>query len=436
MQTAYVLTVVSAETIAGWVDDARRMTFALIADLDDDKLLGPQLDIVNPLLWELGHLAWFQERFTLRELLGRESIRSDADSLWDSSAVAHDSRWELPLPSRAETLAYMDEVRELVMDHLLRPGASDELLHMALYTVFHEDMHDEALAYTRQTLGWPPPTTLAEDSVAFSAESAGLQGEGDDDVEIPDAVFELGARRGDGFVFDNEKWAHSVEVAPFRIARHAVTQAEFCEFVDDDGYRQRQYWSEEGWRWRHSAAAEHPAYWRRDDVGRWQRRSFDRWIELEPAVPVFCVNWFEAEAFCRWANRRLPSEAEWELVASGDETSKRRYPWGSEMPTAKRANADLRHEPVPVDALAGGDSKHGVRQLCGNTWEWTSTTFDPYPGFEPDRYRDNSKPFFGSRKVLRGGAFATRSRMLRNTLRNYFPPDRRDVLAGFRTCAI
>lgn len=412
------------------------MTFALVNDLDDDKLLGPRLDTVNPPLWELGHLAWFQERFTLRELIGCAPIRSDADSLWDSSAVAHDTRWELPLPSRAETLAYMDEVRKRVIDEVLRPGAGDELLHMALYTVFHEDMHDEAFTYTHQTLGWPAPTALSGQKPDASGANTVFRRDADDDVQISGTSFELGAHPGEGFVFDNEKWAHRIEVAPFRMARHAVTQAEFAEFVDGNGYKRPEFWSEEGWQWRQGEGVTQPVYWRRADHGGWQRRSFDRWVELEPAMPVFCVNWFEAEAFCRWAQRRLPTEAEWELAAAGDGGRKRRYPWGNEIPTTKRANADLRSEPVRVDALTDGDSEDGLRQLCGNTWEWTATTFEAYPGFEPDLYHDNSKPFFGSRKVLRGGAFATRNRMLRNTLRNYFPPDRRDVLAGFRTCAL
>jgi gamma-glutamyl hercynylcysteine S-oxide synthase len=425
------------ETIAAWVDDARQMTFALIRHLDDDQLMGPQLDIVNPLLWELGHLAWFQERFTLREIAGRAPLRSDADSLWDSSAVAHDARWELPLPARDETLAYMDAVRGRVIEEVLRPEATDELLHMALYTVFHEDMHDEAFTYTHQTLGWPAPATLARDQAESGEASPRFQTLGDDDVEIAGGEIELGARPGDGFVFDNEKWAHQVDVAPFRLARRAVSQAEFATFIEDGGYTRPELWSEEGWSWRQRAGAQHPLYWRRTDSGSWQRRDFDRWVALEPALPVFCVNWFEADAFCRWANRRLPTEAEWEFVAAGDGATKRRYPWGEEMPTPALANCDLRSRaPAPVDALGAGDSKDGARQLCGNTWEWTSTTFGPYPGFEPDVYRDNSAPFFGSRKVLRGGGFATRARMIRNTLRNYFPPDRSDVFAGFRTCAL
>lgn len=422
---------VDGQTIATWVDDARRTTFALVEGLDDERLMGPQLEIVNPLLWELGHLAWFQEYFVLRQLAGREPLRPDADALWNSSTVAHDARWDLPLPSRTETLDYMDAVREAVVEEALRPHASEELLDMALYTVFHEDWHDEAIAYTHQTHGWPPPTLLAGNGAPTPGGGSHAGG----DAEIPGGVLELGARPEGGFAFDNEKWSHPVEVPRFRIARHAVTQSEFAAFVDDGGYERPELWSEKGWQWRQSAGAEHHVYWRRSDGG-WEGRRFDRWIELEPDLPVANVNWFEADAFCRWAGRRLPTEAEWELAASGDPSRKRRYPWGEEAPTAAQTNLDLRAGgPVPVDALPAGDSAHGVRQLLGNVWEWTGSTFEPYPGFEPDLYEDNSEPWFGSRKVLRGGSFATRGRLVRNTLRNYFPPDRRDVWAGFRTCA-
>lgn len=423
---------VDAPTIAAWVEDARRTTFALVEGLSDEQLLGPQLEIVNPLLWELGHLAWFQDHFVLRQLAGREPLRGDADALWNSGTVAHDTRWELPLPSRAETLAYMDAVREGVIEEVLARDPRPELLEMALYTVFHEDWHDEAIVYTHQTHGWQAPARLQSRAVGPSAADLAVAGR---DVAVPGGVLELGARPRDGFVFDNEKWAHPVEVADFRIARETVTQAEFGAFVKDGGYGDARLWSEDGWRWRRQLAAEHPVYWQRGDGG-WLRRSFERWVALEPELPVVNVNWHEAEAFCRWAGRRLPTEAEWELAACGDICAKPRYPWGSKAPEPERANLDLRLPgPLPVGALPDGDSAGGVRQLIGDVWEWTASTFCPYPGFEPDRYGDNSEAWFGSRKVLRGGSFATRSRLVRNTLRNYFTPERRDVWAGFRTCA-
>lgn len=432
---------IDTETLSQWVADARRWTIELIDDLSDDRLMGARLDTVNPLLWEIGHLAWFQEKFVLRDVARRSPIIDNEDELWNSSTVAHDTRWDLPLLSRSETIAYMNEVRDRVIDEITRPGASDHLLYMTLFSVFHEDMHAEAIAYTRQTLSFPAPRWPRSVS-REEPQTGGLQ-RTREDVKIPGGTLMLGAARDSGFVFDNEKWAHPVSVQPFAISSVAVTQGEFAEFVDDGGYERAELWSEEGRRWRAEEDARHPVYWRRENGG-WARRVFDAWTPLEADLPMIHCNYYEADAFCTWAARRLPTEAEWEMVASLDPDTadagtvevKRRYPWGEEAPTRERANLDMSAMGcVSVDALASGDSGFGARQLFGNVWEWTESTFLPYPGFEVDPYEDNSRPWFGSRKVLRGGAWATRARMMRNTLRNYFTPDRRDVLAGFRTCA-
>jgi iron(II)-dependent oxidoreductase len=333
----------------------------------------------------------------------------------------------------------MRAVRDRVVEKLQQGTPSDLLLYHALYSVFHEDMHTEAFTYTRQTLAYPATRLLfaGERPAAAPAGGGALPG----DVEVPGGTLMLGAAPDAPFAFDNEKWAHPVEVRRFAISRAPVTQAEFAAFVDEGGYRDQRYWSDEGWAWRRSAAAEHPVYWRRG-AGGWERRDFDRWVALESHRPVIHVNWFEAEAYCRWAGRRLPTEAEWEAAAAtepagggGFSARRRRFPWGDDAPTPRRTNMDWGPMGcVEVGALPDGDSAYGCRQMLGNVWEWTSTTFGPYPGFTPDPYKEYSEPWFGSRKVLRGGAWATRSRMLRNTWRNYLTPDRRDVMAGLRTC--
>jgi iron(II)-dependent oxidoreductase len=254
----------------------------------------------------------------------------------------------------------------------------------------------------------------------------------------------LGSDDDTGFVFDNEQRAHEVVVEPFSISRTAVTQAEFAEFVNDTGYRRRELWSDEGWRWRAGAGASHPVYWRSAGKDEWERRVFDQWVPLEPDLPVIHVNWYEAEAYCRWAKRRLPTEAEWEMAASCEPAAdggvaplKRKYPWGGEPPTPELTNLDWRGGGcVPVSALSAGDSAFGVRQMIGNVWEWTATDFGPYPGFSAGPYKEYSAPWFGDHKVLRGGCWATRSRLIRNNYRNFYKPDRRDVWAGFRTCEL
>ncbi|MDE0298854.1 MAG: selenoneine synthase SenA [Candidatus Poribacteria bacterium] len=431
----------SAE-LAEWVRDARQRTIDLVADLDDEQLVGPYLPIINPMLWEIGHVAWFQEKWVLRHVCERKPIREDADANWDSIAIPHTTRWDLPLPSRDETIAYLSDVRDSVLESLQNDALREKMSYFVRYTTHHEDMHNEAFTYTRQTLGYPPPRFTDADELRAPITPTPLT---TDDAEVPGGVFFLGASQNEPFVFDNEKWAHSVEIEPFAIGRTPVTQAEFLGFVEEGGYRRSEFWTREGWKWRESVNAEHPVYWKKSGDKGWIRRHFDRWCALESNLPVIHVNWHEAMAYCRWAGRRLPTEAEWEFAAAmGPESSenmmpseKRRFPWGDADPSLERVNMDWQNLGcIDVGALPDSDSAVGCRQMIGNVWEWTISAFQPYPGFERDAYEEYSEPWFGTRKVLRGGCWSTRSRMLRNTWRNFYTPDRRDVLAGLRTCAL
>lgn len=410
------------EDLAIALQDARARLLALVLDLDDEQWMGPRLSIVNPIRWEIAHVAWFQEYWTMRRARGLAPLRADGDALYDSAKVAHDTRWDLPLPSREATLEYLSRTLERALatldDHL------DPARYFHRLTLFHEDMHAEALTYTRQTLRYAAP------HCPMIVEAGPFPG----DAHVDGERFRLGALPGDEFVFDNEKWAHEVEIAPFRIAKAPVTNAEMAAFVDAGGYRDRRLWSEEGWRWRTAAAAEHPLHWTRVD-DRWAERHWNSIVPLVPHRPIIHVCWHEAEAWCRWARRRLPTEAEWELAASTP--AKRKYPWGDSPPTAERANLDARAGwTVDVAAHPDGDSAYGCRQMIGNVWEWTASDFTPYPGFVIDPYAEYSRPWFHTHKILRGGCWATRARLLRNTWRNFYPPHRRDVLAGFRTCAL
>jgi gamma-glutamyl hercynylcysteine S-oxide synthase len=417
--------------IVSWHEDARRRTLSLVSDLDDEQLMGPRLAIVNPLRWELGHVAWFQEFWTLRHARGESPILAAGDTLYDSARVAHDTRWDLPLLSMAQTREYAEEVMERSLSRLRRDAATSEEIYFHRLAIFHEDMHGEAFTYTRQTLGYPSPGR--DEATRRSPYSGVVEGE----AAIDGGEFRLGAEVDSGFVFDNEKWAHPVRVAPFRIARAAVTNREMLSFIEAGGYRTPSLWTSEGWRWREAAAVEAPGYWRRAEGGEWQRRVFDRWIPVDPELPVVHVSWYEADAYCRFVGRRLPTEAEWEMAAARDRRSagsKRRYPWGDVPPNSQLANTDARAGgPLPVAAFAQGDSDAGCRQMIGNVWEWTASDFEPYPGFVCDPYKEYSAPWFGTHKVLRGGSWATPGRLLRNTWRNFYTPERRDVFAGFRT---
>jgi iron(II)-dependent oxidoreductase len=411
--------------LASQLRDARRRTEALTGDLEGPQLFGPKMAIVNPVLWELGHVAWFQERWCLRVLADEslsDSILEGADALYDSAKVAHDTRWDLPLPSLSATLGYQERVLEKVLARLDREPDDPWLAYFVQLSIFHEDMHGEAFHYTRQTLGYQDPLRNGA-----TPRGQALGG----DVEIPGGTYWIGASRNSGFHFDNEKWAHPVELAPFAIARAPVSNREFLEFVREGGYRRREWWSQEGWASKGEATA--PRYWAERD-GQWTERRFADWVALEPDLPVMHVDWHEANAYCRSVGRRLPAEAEWEAAASLDGAGgRRRYPWGNEA-AGGRANLGTAGR-VAVDRFASGDGLAGCRQMIGNIWEWTSSTFEPYPEFARDPYKEYSEPWFGTHKVLRGGSFATPSRLVANSWRNFYTPGRGDIFAGFRTCA-
>ncbi len=419
------------EKLQGLIRDARARTLALISDLEDEQLEVPHRPDVNPPRWELGHVAFFFEVFFLRELGRAGSILPNGDAMYDSFHVAHGTRWALPLPDRKGTLAYMDNVLEEVTARLDGGETSARETYLAMLCTLHEDMHGEAFTYTRQTLAYPAPEWEPAPAPAGSGSFEG-------DVEIPGGRFMLGANDDAPFLFDNEMWAHPVDIDTFRMARAPVTNEAFAAFVDDGGYRRREWWSLEGWIAREESGREHPAYWVGDDNG-WRVRQFDQVVPLPLHAPVIHVSWFEAEAYCNWAGRRLPTEAEWEMAASAEPGSdrKRRYPWGDAGPTPNLANLDSqRLGVVDVAAFAEGDSAFGCRQMLGNVWEWTASAFYPFLGYIVDYpYREYSAPWFGYQKVLKGGAWATRSRLANITYRNFFLPHRTDVLAGFRTCA-
>lgn len=425
----------TAQDLMALVQASRRRTLELVRDLPDAQLAVPLLEHVNPFLWELGHVAFFYEAFLLQELDGGELLMPHGHELYNSFEVAHDDRWVLGLPDRAGTLEYMDVIAERVQRRLTdrQPTPQEEYLY--LLAVQHEDMHAEAFTYMRQCLGLPAPPAVIEGRRVPRAGAGALPG----DVAIPGGTYLLGARDDGSFAYDNEKWAHEVELPAFEIARAPVTCAEFLEFVEDGGYTREELWSFPGWKWRERGSVTHPDCWVRDGDS-WAQRHYDARVPLDPHHPVSHISWFEAMAYCAWAGRRLPSEAEWELAASGtssDRNAKRRFPWGDQAPTPELANLGTgRGGCLDVAEFPAGESDFGCRQMVGNVWEWTTSEFYPFPGYILDQpYKEYSAPWFGDRKVLRGGSWATQPSLGYCVYRNFFQPHRRDLFAGFRTCA-
>ncbi|HET8577380.1 MAG TPA: selenoneine synthase SenA [Methylomirabilota bacterium] len=427
----------TAATLLDALLDARSVELQLLENLTDSQMLGTRAHFLEPPIWEMGHVGWFQEYWILRHLDGRAPLLPGSDTIYDAFNVSYTRRWDHRYPSRRQSLEYISAVLDRSVARLASREPSAREAYFYTLAALHEDMHAENLTLIRHTLGYARPRLIRFDPAAARPPSDSAYRVRD--VTVPGGSFPLGATPDEPFVFDNEKWAHPVEVAPFHIASTPVTNAEFQQFVEDGGYRRRPLWERRGWEWRRREGAEHPLFWLRGPDRGWSERCFDAVVPLEPWHPVVHVNWYEAQAYCRWAGRRLPTEAEWEMAATLEPATgrKRRFPWGDEAPTPERANLDFRAGgTVDVRALPDGDSPVGCRQMIGNVWEWVDDTFQPYPGFECDPYQEYSQPYFGQKKVLRGGGWTTRSRLIRATWRNFYMRHRRNIVAGFRTVAV
>ncbi len=396
--------------IADALRACRADTLALFAAYERSLpgLVVPQDETLNPPLWELGHIGWFQEFWLARNpqrergpladpLAARPpSIRAEGDRLYDSSRVPHASRWHLALPdadaTRADLAAQLDASLEALATVDDTAADRDAALYFFRLALVHEDMHHEAALYMAQALGirvddprWQTPRLPAPaEPLRFEA-----------------GAWALGSADGQGFAFDNELAGHEVVVPAVDIDAQVVRWAEFLPFVEAGGYVDERWWDEAGRAWRMARGAVAPRYLRCADGatsyegrGTWLRWRHGTWAPLDPAEPACHLSFHEVQAWCRWAGRRLPTEAEWERAAV-----------------------------TRPDAFRWGD-----------VWEWTASPFTPYPGFVAHPYRDYSAPWFDGRPVLRGSSFMTQPRMRHPRYRNYFPPHRADVPAGFRTC--
>ena len=378
--------------------DARNHTLRWIAAYE--RALGATLQVarsaeLNPPLWELGHIGWFQEYWLARNVQRARgaacdpaqprlaSVLAHADRWYNSSTVAHDSRWSLDLPNLNETRQYLVQTLETTLDLLHATAEDDTALDLYRLALFHEDMHVEAFAYMAQTLGiesglLAPIATLAQRQP----------------LVFPAVTWMLGSA-AQGFGFDNERSRHAVQVPDFEIDAQAVTWAQYCEFVEDGGYDDPRFWSEPGRAWLQVTQRRTPRHVDQMRHGVLQHR-FGKLMRVPLAQPAMHVSWFEAQAWCAWAGRRLPAEVEWEAAAHLG--ASRGFRWG-------------------------------------DVWEWTATAFHPYPDFQAGPYRDYSEPWFGTHKVLRGASFATRGRMRSAKYRNFYLPQRDDLFCGFRSCA-
>ena len=425
---------ISAESLVALLADARARTLELVAPLSDDDLQRQHDPLMGPILWDLGHIAHFEELWLLHNTTG--PIRfGEMPGTFNPFEHPRRTRGGLALPPREATLAHMAEVRARVVERLatLAIDGDDPLQrdgYVAHMVAQHEHQHGETILQTlqlKQGAPYAPPRGVAP-PVGVAVEG-GM-------VRCPGGRMTIGTDDR-AWAYDNERPRHDVELAPFWIDRTPVTNAAYLAFMEAGGYRERRWWSDAGWAWLQEAGAEAPKHWFRSG-GEWHVRTMDRSGPVPGDHPVCHVCCHEAEAYARWAGKRLPTEAEWEAAATWDPArgEARRWPWGDAVPDASRANVDqLAFGTAPVGAYPQGASPIGCLGMIGDVWEWTASSFGGYPGFAVFPYPEYSAAFFGGEsRVLRGGSWATRAPVARATFRNWDDPIRRQIFSGFR-CA-
>ncbi|MCQ4083041.1 ergothioneine biosynthesis protein EgtB [Streptomyces sp. RB6PN25] len=413
---------------------ARSRTRTLTTCVDDHDLTAQHSPLMSPLVWDLAHIANQEELWLLRNVGGRDPMHPEIDPIYDAFEHPRAERPTLPLLAPAEARGYAAEVRGRVLDLL----DSTELRGTPLLDAGfafgmiaqHEQQHDETMLITHQlrrgpaALDAPPPAPAPADALRLPAE-----------VLVPGGPFTMGTST-EAWALDNERPAHTVDIAPFFLDTTPVTCGDYLAFIEDGGYHEPRWWAPDGWAMVREHTLTAPLFWSREG-GQWLRRRFGLIEPVPREEPVLHVSWYEADAYARWAGRRLPTEAEWEKAARHDPATgrSRRFPWGDADPGPDHANLGQRHlRPAAAGSYPQGASPLGIRQLIGDVWEWTASDFLPYPGFRAFPYREYSEVFFGSAyKVLRGGAFAVDPVACRGTFRNWDYPVRRQIFAGFRT---
>ena len=412
---------------------ARDRTSTLTGCVGDPDLTAQHSPLMSPLVWDLAHIGNQEEQWLLRAVGGREALRPDIDKVYDAFEHPRAERPNLPLLPPDEARAYVADVRTRVLDVLeTAPLHGRRLVENGFafgMVAQHEQQHDETMLITHQLRRGAPALTAPPPPAPLDA--AALPSE----VLVPAGPFTMGTST-EPWALDNERPAHEKVLPDYFIDTVPVSNAAYARFVDSGGYDEPRWWAPEGWAYVREHGLSAPLFWRRD-AGQWLRRRFGLVEPVPPEEPVLHVSWYEADAYARWAGRRLPTEAEWEKAARHDPASGRslRYPWGDADPAPVHANLGQAHlQPAPVGSYPEGASPLGVRQLIGDVWEWTSSDFLPYPGFVPFPYREYSEVFFGDgHKVLRGGSFAVAPVACRGTFRNWDLPVRRQIFSGFRT---
>lgn len=409
---------------------ARTKTLWLLNQVPDEFLRRRVHSFYSPIGWHFGHVGRTEEFWVISEALKLPVLDPDLTFLYaDLPDNPKDNR--VHIPDRAGTIAYLDRTRERVLAALDACDLSMDNRYLSdgyawQFALQHECQHQETITEMLQLI----QKQIEPVSVEAMPWKSNLVTEM---VRIEGGTFCMGSDDPHGY--DNEAEAHRVEVAPFRLAKYLVTAFEWKQFMDDGGYCQQELWSPHGWEWRLSENAIAPEYWIHQESS-WAFFGPLGARPIHPDEPVSCLSWFEADAYARWAGKRLLTEAEWEFAASFDPASpaSRRFPWGSDVATPAKASFGLNDwSPSPVGTHPSGASAFGIEDIAGGVWEWTSSKFLPYPGFQAFPYDGYSKDHMrGAHQVCRGGSWATAAPILRCSFRNWYVPTYRQGFLGVR----
>ncbi len=422
------------QTIANQLELVRKNSLSLLDPLDNFQLTTQHSPLMSPLVWDLAHVGNYEDLWLLREL-GSTAYDPSYDDIYDAFSHPRSQRPSLDLLSPEKARIYISEIRKRALDvldktSLDQPKGSVDNSFIYRLVIQHEHQHDETILATLQLMKDP----LLPPKPAPLLNKVPTQ---DKETLIPGGYFRMGTDI-DPWAYDNERPSYEVFVEDFFMDTFPVTNGEFLNFMLDQGYSNPQYWTDKGWEWVQSGNIKSPLFWSQDSKGSWIRNRFGWEEAIDPQEPVQHVSWYEADAFARWTNKRLPTEVEWEKAASWDpkSNSKARFPWGNADPDDSKANLNhLRFGPTRIGTYPNSVSKYGIHQMIGDVWEWVGNNFTPYPGYQSFPYDEYSKVFFGSDyKVLKGGSWASSSQVARNTFRNWDFPQRRQIFSGFR-CA-
>ena len=397
----------------------------------------------NPIVFYEGHFIVFSVNVLLKSALGQPGIDAEFEKLFergiDPESPPDDEDEAGIWPAREQMLAYAEEADRRILnalehEDLDRPG--DPHLHdaAAVWVILeHEVMHHETLLFMLHRLSFSKKRRQGTNAYDFPPDHPSPDRHV---VEIPAGPAVLG-QPADQFGWDNEFPQHVVEVPAFDCDAYPVTNSEYRRFIESGGYEDRRWWDDDAWHWKSDELIRAPLFWEKHN-GEWFWRGMFDLIPLPDSWPVW-VSLHEAQAFARWCNRRVMTEAEYHRAAfTGPEGEQLMHPWGNEAPLAEHGNFDFqRWDAAPVDAHPAGASRWGIHDLIGNGWEWTSTPFAPFPGFQPDpNYPNYSADFFDSKHfVLKGASPVTARELIRSSFRNWFRPNYPYVYAKFRTVA-